>query len=124
MKCILEQSVWFDGIDFNKNDFPVETPVFIESIDNQSSLFDDYNLFDCAYGTNRYVMLSELFDANTETKWAIIKEKASHCKSVTLVSDISFQNPELSFVKQFYISVFYSALKKVNSNCFVYESNK
>ena len=120
MKCILDQSIWFNGLNFDNKDYPMETPIPIDSIDNQSSLFDDYNLFDCVYGTNRYVKLSELLDANTEFKWAIIREKAKHCKSITLVNDLPFQNEELDFIKQFYISVFYSALKKENPNCYVY----
>ena len=124
MENILEQRFWFDGLVLDKNDYPTETPIPINSIDNQSSMFDDYNLFDCLYGANRYVKLSELFDANTEAKWGDIKEKARHFKSITLVNDIPFQNEELAFIKQFYISVFYSALKKENPTCYVYDTTK
>ena len=44
MKCILDQSIWFNGLNFDNKDYPMETPIPIDSIDNQSSLFDDYNL--------------------------------------------------------------------------------
>ena len=54
MENILEQRFWFDGLVLDKNDYPTETPIPINSIDNQSSMFDDYNLFDCLYGANRY----------------------------------------------------------------------
>ena len=123
MKCILEQEFWFKGIDFDNNDYPTEPLIPIDCIDNQSGLFEDYNLLDCVYGANRFVKLSELLDANTEAKWAIIKEKSRQCKSITLVNDIPFQNEELDFIKHFYISVFYSALKKENPDCYVYNSN-
>ena len=121
MKSILEQCLWFEGLDFDKKEYPTETPILTDSIENQSSLFDEYNLFDYVYGTNRYVKLSELLNANTEPKWKIIKEKVRQCKSITIVNDITIQNEELDFIKKFYISVFYSALKKENPNCYVYD---
>ncbi len=121
MKSILEQCLWFEGLDFDKKEYPTETPILTDSIENQSSLFDEYNLFDYVYGTNRYVKLSELLNANIEPKWKIIKEKVRQCKSITIVNDITFQNEELDFIKKFYISVFYSALKKENPNCYVYD---
>ncbi len=122
MKSILEQHFWFDGSEFDKKDYPTEKLIHIDSIENQSSFFDEYNLFDFQYGSNRYIKLSELLEADTEPKWAVIKEKARHYNSITLVNDILFQNEELDFIKQFYISVFYSALKKENSDCYVYDT--
>ncbi|MEE3451238.1 MAG: hypothetical protein VZR27_11205 [Acutalibacteraceae bacterium] len=119
MKSILEQHFWFEGIQFNKNDFPVENPVYIDSIEHQSSLFDDYNLFDVIYGNNRYVKLSELLKANTEQEWNDLNQKVSNCKSITIVNDTSICNRELEFIEKFYIESFYAALKQINPNCFV-----
>lgn len=119
MKSILEQHFWFEGIQFDKNDFPVEKPVYADSIDHQSSLFDDYNLYDVIYGNNRYVKLSELLGANTEQKWNYLKQNVSQCKSITIVNDTSLCNNELEFIEKFYIESFYAALKNINPNCYV-----
>ena len=119
MKSILEQHFWFEGIQFNKNDFPVENPVYIDSIEHQSSLFDDYNLFDVIYGNHRYVKLSELLKANTEQKWNDLKQEVSYCKSITIINDISLCNNELEFIEKFYVESFCAALKNINPNCYV-----
>lgn len=84
MKHNMEQSFWFEDINFDKNDYSVEKPVYVDSIDHQSGLFYDYNLFDVIYGNNRYIKLSELFEANTEQEWNALKQKVSQCKSITI----------------------------------------
>ena len=122
MKHNMEQSFWFEGINFDKNDYPVEKPVYVDSIDHQSSLFDDYILFDVIYGNNRYVKLSELLKANTEQKWNDLNQKVSNCKSITIVNDTSICNSELEFIGKFYVESFYAALKKINPNCFVLDT--
>lgn len=122
MKHNMEQSFWFEGIQFDKNDYPVEKPVYIDSIEHQSSLFDDYNLFDVIYGNHRYVKLSELLKANTEQKWNDLNQKVSNCKSITIVNDTSICNSELEFIGKFYVESFYAALKKINPNCFVLDT--
>ena len=123
MKHNMEQSFWFEGINFDKNDYPVEKPVYVDSIDHQSGLFYDYNLFDVIYGNNRYVKLSELLGANTEQKWDYIKQNVSHCKSITIVNDTFLCNNELEFIEKFYVKSFYAALKNINPNCYVLRKN-
>ena len=122
MKHNMEQSFWFEGINFDKNDYPVEKPVYVDSIDHQSGLFYDYNLFDVIYGNHRYVKLSELLKANTEQKWNDLNQKVSNCKSITIVNDTSICNSELEFIGKFYVESFYAALKKINPNCFVLDT--
>ena len=106
MKHNMEQSFWFKGIQFDKNDFPVEKPVYIDSIDHQSSLFDDDNFYDVLYGKNRYVRLSELLEANTEQRWNDLKQKVSFCGSVTIVNEFNLHDSELEFIEEFYIDSF------------------
>lgn len=119
MKSILEQHFWFEGINFGKNDYPVEKPVYIDNIEHQSSLFDDYNLYDVIYGNHRYIKLSELLEANTEQKWNDLKQEVSYCKSITIINDISLCNNELEFIEKFYVESFCAALKNINPNCYV-----
>ena len=123
MKHNMEQSFWFEGINFDKNDYPVEKPVYVDSIDHQSGLFYDYNLFDVIYGNNRYVKLSELLGANTEQEWNDLKQKVSQCKSITIVNDTFLCNNELEFIEKFYVESFYAALKNINHNCYVLRKN-
>ena len=82
------------------------------------------NLFDYTYGMNRYINLSELLEANSETQWAVIREKAADCDSITILDDIAFDNEEIAFIVDFYLRVFYSALKKENHNCYVCDITK
>ena len=112
--------MWFDDLQFGKDDYPIHTPEYIYNIENMSSLFSEYNLFDYIYGMKRYVKLSELFYANSKSEWEIIRKKARSCESVTILNDLPYMNTELSFIVEFYIKAFYSALKKENSNCYVY----
>ena len=122
MQNIMEQETWFEKIQFDKNDYPIQTPSFIDSINFQSSLFDEYNLFDYAYGFNRYIKLSELLEANTKSQWNIIREKVKKTNSITIINDLSIKNEELGFILDFYITTFYSALKNDNPNCYIYNS--
>ena len=119
MKLNMEQSFWFDGISFDKKDYPSCELEYIDTIDWQSNLFDDYNLLDYMYGANRYIRLSELLEANSEEKWALIRSKAAECDSITILDDIMVENAEIEFIADFYLRVFYSALKNENSNCYV-----
>lgn len=122
MANILEQSFWFEGIKVDQQGFPVDQPSYIDNIDNQSSIFDDYNLFDCLYGYNRYIRLSELFRANTEQKWKTLLATVEKCDTITIVDDVTCKNHEIAFAEKFYMNSFYSEFKRVNPNCFVLRS--
>ena len=122
MRLNMEQSFWFDGVPFDKKDYPEGEFEYIETIDQQSNIFEDYNLFDYMYGTNRYIKLSELFEADSKAKWSTIKIKASGCDSITIFNDVLIENEEVRFIDDFYLKVFYLALKNENPNCYVYET--
>ena len=119
MRLNMEQSFWFDGVAFDKKDYPSCEIEYIDTVDRKSNLFEDYNLLDYAYGMNRYVGLSELLEANNPNKWATIKRRATECDSITILDDISINNEEVDFIADFYLKVFYSALKKANHKCYV-----
>jgi hypothetical protein len=121
MKHNLEQSLWFDDIDLEKNDTPVCNIIYTNSIDDKTHISYDYNLFDCIYGFNRYINLTELFKANEETTWKAIMERIQECDSITIVNDITTDNDELSFITDFYVRVFYSDVKSHCSQCYLYE---
>ena len=120
----MEQSFWFDGVPFDKKDYPVCELEYTDIIDRKSSLFDDYNLLDYIYGTNRYIRLSELFKADSKEKWDKIRKKARECDSITILDDISIENREIDFIANFYLGTFYAALKAENPNCFVFDMKR
>ncbi len=121
MRFNMEQGFWFDGVSFDKKDYPVCELEYTDAIDRHSNLFDDYNLLDYTYGSNRYIRLSELFEADSEEKWATIRRKAKECDSITILDDISIENIEIGFIADFYLRTFYAALKQENPNCFVFD---
>ena len=121
MRFNMEQSFWFDGVSFDKRDYPECELEYSDAIDRKSKLFEDYNLLDYTYGANRYIGLSELLEADSEVKWSAIRRKVAECESITILNDIPIVNGEIAFIADFYLKVFYSALKKENSNCYVYE---
>lgn len=120
MRFNMEQGFWFDVVSFDKKDYPVCEPEYTDTIDRKSNLFDDYNLLDYTYGTNRYIRLSELFEADSEEKWAAIRRKVRECDSITILNDISIKNMEIDFIADFYLRTFYAALKQENPNCYVF----
>lgn len=120
MSFEMEQSFWFENVCFDKNDFPIDKPEYIDSINNKSSIFDDYNLFDNVYGVNRYIMVSELLETNNVSKWKEIREKIRECDSITIINNLYIDNEELLFISDFYMKTFYAALKKENPKCYAY----
>ena len=121
MRFNMEQSFWFDIVSFDKKDYPVCEIEYTDTIDWKSNLFEDYNLLDYAYGTNRYIGLCELFEADSKEKWAAVRRKVRECDSITIVDDISIENKEIGFIADFYLRTFYAALKEENPNCFVFD---
>ena len=121
MKDVLDQTHWLKNALNYENDNIADIAEYVDNIVNRSSLFDDPNLFDYAFGCNRFVKLSELFDADNSEKWENLLDRARNCDSIAIVKDISCKNIELSFIENFYMKVFYSELKSVNPACYIYQ---
>ena len=121
MKDLLDQAHWLKNAQDNAIDSTADIGEYVDSIVNRSSIFEEPNLFDCAFGCNRYVKLSELFNADNSEKWKYLLDRARNCDSITIVKDISYKNIELSFIENFYLKVFYSELKKANPVCYIYQ---
>lgn len=121
MKDLLDQTHWLKNAQNYEINNTADIAEFVDSIVNRSSLFDGPNLFDYAFGCNRYVKLSELFNADDIEKWEDLLDRARNCDSIAIVKDISCKNIELSFIEDFYVNVFYSELKNANSACYIYQ---
>lgn len=119
-KCILEQSVWFESIDLDKQDIPQYTILYTDNIDNKSHIYEEYNLIDYTYGRNRFILLSELLEANNKENFISLLQYASLCDSITIIDNLSIDNNELNFIKDFYIKAFCSRLSDYCNICMIF----
>ena len=120
MKISMEQSLRFKDIVFNGDDNPLYKPSYVDNIDNLFDLSENLNLFDYAYGRRRYVSFSNLLETNDEQIWRNTLEKIRRCESITIIIDFFYENEELDFIVNFYVGVFYLAVKNVNPKCYIY----
>lgn len=121
MKCMMEQSLWLRDIKTDNADIPECEICYIDAIKEMSHINDEYNLFDYAYGVNRYILLSELFQMSDEVDWMQLLLRIKRYDSITIVNDFVLQNEELHFAVEFYIKVFFWQLRRNCQKCYVYE---
>lgn len=92
MKCMMEQSLWLRDIKTDNADIPECEICYIDAIKEMSHINDEYNLFDYAYGVNRYILLSELFQMSDEVDWMQLLFRIKRCDSITIVNDFVLRN--------------------------------
>lgn len=114
---IFYQDFLFCNIEIDDNDVPAVALKYINNVEYEIDILEEYNLFDYAYGKIRTVSFTKLMSITSEEEWAGVIAASESCDEVIIVDDCTICNPEVDAAKEFYIKTYFYIIGQHCNNC-------